>query len=191
MPCLPRNTFRARDCYRRPASGVDAPARHGVLMKILPAALLAALALQSAAACAESAAPSPLVGHWALEVDKLPMPPEARPKRVSIEFRDPGAGKWTTHVEIVHPDDSRMHADSTLPLDGTPGAIDGDYWADVATMKMPAANVLVVQLVDDGVPSSTRVYSVAGDNDTLTETKAFFGKDGTPILQTIVFKRVR
>ena len=160
-------------------------------MKTLIAMLLTTLVLLAAPAHADSAVASPLVGRWTLEVDRLPMPPEARPRRVGLEFRDAGAGRWTTHVEIVHADGSRMHADSTLPLDGTPGAIDGDYWADVATMKMPAPNVLVVQLVDDGVPSSTRVYSVAGDNDTLTETKAFFAKDGTPILQTTVFKRVR
>ncbi|MEZ0471504.1 hypothetical protein [Luteimonas salinilitoris] len=83
-----------------------------------------------------------------------------------------------------------MHAEATLPLDGTPGPVTGNYWADVSAMKMPAPNVLVMQLVDHGTPASTRIYSVTGDGGTLTETKAFFNKDGNPILQTTTFTRV-
>jgi len=162
-------------------------------MKTLIAALFTVVALQAMPAHAATVADatSPLVGRWALDVEHLPMPPQARPKSVTVEFRDPGAGQWSTHVEIIHRDGSRMHADSTLPLDGTPGKVAGNYWADVAAVKMPAPNVLVVQLVDHGAPASTRAYSVTGDNDTLTETKAFFTKDGTPVLQTTVFKRVK
>lgn len=159
-------------------------------MKTTLAALLTVLALQAAPARAESAPTSPLVGRWAMDIARLPMPPEARPRSVTLEFRDPGAGRWSTRVEIVLADGKRMHADSALSLDGTPGPVNGDYWADVAALTMPAPNALVMQLVDHGTPASTRVYSVSGDNGTLTETKAFFGKDGTPILQTIVFTRV-
>ncbi|MET0808482.1 MAG: LuxR family transcriptional regulator, partial [Pseudoxanthomonas sp.] len=129
-------------------------------------------------------------GRWAIDVAALPMPPEARPKRVTLEFQDAGDGKWTTEVEIVDQNGGRMHAQATLPLDGTPGPVTGNYWADVSAAKMPASNVLVMQLVDHGNPSSTRIYSVSEDGDTLTETKAFFSKDGSPILQTNLFHRV-
>lgn len=47
-----------------------------------------------------------------------------------------------------------------------------------------------MQLADHGTPSSTRIYSVTSDGRRLTETKAFFGKDGSPILHTTIFTRV-
>ncbi|MFX5522062.1 hypothetical protein ABTD78_22605, partial [Acinetobacter baumannii] len=49
---------------------------------------------------------------------------------------------------------------------------------------------LVMQLVDHGTPASTRIYTVAADRTTMTETKAFYGHDGTPILQTNLVKRI-
>ncbi|WP_372017751.1 LuxR family transcriptional regulator [Pseudoxanthomonas sp. 10H] len=150
------------------------------------------LALQATAAAAGEtpAATSPLVGRWAIDVASLPMPPEARPKRVALEFQDPGNGQWFTRVEIVHPGGEVMRAEASLPLDGTPGRVSGNYWADVSAMKMPAPGVLVMQLVDHGAPASTRVYTVSADGARLTETKAFFGRDGTPVLQTITFHRL-
>ena len=159
-------------------------------MKILFAALLTAAALHASPAFADSPASSPLAGKWAIDVDKLPMPPEARPKSVTLEFRDHADGKWTTQVNIVNPDGSTLHSDALLPLDGTPGPVTGDYWADVSAMKMPAPNVLVLQLAYKGTPSSTRIYTVNGDGRTLTETKAFFSKEGSPILQTTTFTRI-
>jgi hypothetical protein len=74
----------------------------------------------------------------------------------------------------VDPNGRKMSAAATLPLDGTPDPVSGNYWADVSAMKMPALNVLVMQLVDHGSPSSTRIYSVSEDGATLTEAKAFF-----------------
>ena len=79
---------------------------------------------------------------------------------------------------------------ATLPLDGTPGKVAGSYWADVGTAKMPAPNVVMVQLAYQSTPSSTRIYPVSDDGATLTETKAFFSKDGQPMLQTTTFKRL-
>lgn len=133
---------------------------------------------------------SPLVGRWALDVAKLQMPAEARPKSVTMEFRDAGGGTWTSRVVIVHPGGEEMSAETSLPLDGRPGPISGNYWADVSAVKMPASNVLVMQLADDGKPASTRIYSVGEDRRTMTETKAIFGEDGTPILQTNTFIRL-
>lgn len=159
-------------------------------MKTMFAVLCLLLAFPAAPSQAASTAVSPLVGRWAIEVATLPMPPAARPRSVTLEFKDPGNGAWSTHVEIVHPGGEVMRADGTLPLDGTPGPISGNYWADVSAVKMPAPGVLVMQLVDDGKPASTRVYTVSADGGTLTETKAFFGQDGTPVLQTITFNRV-
>lgn len=159
-------------------------------MKTMIAAVLTAVVLQIAPAFAKPPSVSPLVGRWAIDVAKLPMPPEARPKSVTLDFQEAGDGKWSTQVEILDRNGGRMHAEATLPLDGTPGKVNGNYWADVSAMKMPAPNVLVMQLVDHGNPSSTRIYSVSGDGNALTETKAFFSKEGSPILQTNLFTRV-
>jgi len=155
-------------------------------MKTLSTLLLTALLLHAAPAFAAS----PLVGRWALDIASLPMPPEARPKSVTLTFAQPDAGTWQTDIQIVAPDGGKMDSAATLALDGTPGKVTGSYWADVGTAKMPAPNVVVVQLAYQGTPSSTRIYSVSADGATLTETKAFFSKDGQPVLQTTTFKRL-
>ena len=135
-------------------------------------------------------AKSPLVGRWSLDVTTLPMPPEARPKRVNLDFRDAPDGKWTTHVEIIDQNDNRMFTESTLSLDGTPGRASGNYWVDVIAAKMPAPNVLVMQIVYEGIPRSTRVFSVGADDRVLTETETYFKEDGTPMQRTAFFSRV-
>lgn len=158
-------------------------------MNVMLAALLfAALATAPAPASAAAPADSPLVGQWLLDVDSLPMPPEARPKRVDLVFAATPDGRWNERVRIVGQDDKIMHAESTLSLDGTPGRASGTYWVDVLAAKMPAPNVLVMQFVYEGIPRSTRVYSVSADGNVMTETESYF-KDGTPVLRTALFKR--
>ncbi len=159
-------------------------------MKEIFVALLAIALLPSTPAFAGSPADSPLIGHWALDVDSLPMPPEARPKSANLDFRDVAGGKWATHVEIVDQNGNRMHSESTLSLDGSPGRASGTYWVDVLAAKMPAPNVLVMQFVYEGIPRSTRIYSVSADGSVLTETEAYFKEDGTPMMRTASFARV-
>ena len=159
-------------------------------MKAVFAALLAVAVFPGAVALAGSPAESPLVGHWVLDVDSLPMPPDVRPKRVNLDFLDAPGGKWTTRVEIVDQGGNGMHAESTLSLDGTPGRASGTYWVDVIAAKMPAPNVLVMQFVFEGIPRSTRVYSVSADGEVLTETEAYFKEDATPVMRTARFTRV-
>ena len=151
-------------------------------------ALLAALLL-AAPTFATPASTSPLAGRWILDVDTLPMPPEMRPKRVTLDFHAEPDGKWTTRVDIVVRNDEKMFAESTLPLDGTPGRATGTYWVDVIAAKMPAPNVLVMQFVYEKIPRSTRVYSVDADGKVLTETETYFKEDGTPMMRTAFFSR--
>lgn len=179
---LPMDAYR----YRMHSPPFDGTAP----MKTMLAALLTSTVLLAAGARAEPAAASPLVGRWTLDVATLPMPPEARPKSVTLAFTQPDEGTWDTRIEILDPDRNRMDSGATLSLDGTPGKVTGSYWADVATARMPAPNVVVIQLAYQGTPSSTRVYSVTADGGTLTETKAFFDRDGTPKLQTTTFTRL-
>lgn len=133
---------------------------------------------------------SPLVGEWTLDVATLPMPPEARPQRVALAFRDAPDGKWSTQVEIVDAKGARLHAASTVALDGTPGRATGTYWVDLVAAKMPSPDVLVMQFVYEGIPRSTRVYSVSADGAVLTETESYF-RDGKPVLRTAHFTRAK
>ena len=78
-------------------------------MNVMLAALLsAALATAPAPASAAAPADSPLVGQWLLDVDSLPMPPEARPKRVDLVFAATPDGRWNERVRIVGQDDKIM-----------------------------------------------------------------------------------
>lgn len=158
-------------------------------MKLLSAVLLSALSLQATPASAEAAAPSPLLGRWSPDIATSALPEAQRPRQVVLEFKEAGEGRWSSHVDIVLHDGKTMKSDGTLALDGTPAPLTGTYGANQAALKLPTPDTLVMQLVDHGAPASTRVYTVAADRSTMTETKAFFGHDGTPILQTNVFKR--
>jgi hypothetical protein len=150
---------------------------------------LAVVLIQVTPVFAASPAESPLVGQWTLDVNTLPMPPEARPKRVNLDFRDAPDGKWTTRVEIIDQNNNKMLTQSTLSLDGTPGRASGNYWVDVLAAKMPAPNILVMQIVYQGIPRSTRIFSVSADGRVLTETETYFKEDGTPMQRTAFFSR--
>ena len=160
-------------------------------MKRLFAILLVAGMFQNAAALERSTTVSPLVGRWSVDVSRLPMPPEARPKSVTITFGDAGNGKWTTQVEITDAGGAKNHAEGTAPLDGTPTHVTGSLEADITAVKMPTPNVLIMQLGKGGIPASTRIYAVAADGKTMIETVAYFEKDGRPMLRTNYFTRVR
>jgi hypothetical protein len=161
-------------------------------MKSFLAIPLFAGLIQSGSAIGQTSVASPLLGTWAVDVSRLPMPPEARPKNVTIIFSDAGDGKWRTNVDILGGDGSERHMSSTYTLDGTPSGIQGDLAeADVGAVKIPAPNVMVLELAKGGVPASTRVYTVARDGKTMIETAAHLGDDGKPMLRTNYFRRVR
>lgn len=160
-------------------------------MKALVATLLIAGVIQSAPVLAQSSTASPLLGSWAVDVSRLPIPPAARPKSVTFTFSDAGGGKWTTHVDIVDASGAASHAVSTADLDGTPAPIKNSLEADTVALKLPAPDVLVMDLVKGGIPSSTRVYTVAADGKTLIETAAYAGGNGLPMMRTNYFSRIR
>lgn len=135
-------------------------------------------------------AASPLAGRWTLDVASLPMPPEARPQSVILEFADVPGGKWSSHVAIVEHSGNRLEATSTMLLDGTPAPATGTYPVDRVAGKMPAPGVLVVQFIYQDIPRSTRVYTVSADGKVLTETEAYF-RDGQPVLRTAHFARAK
>lgn len=141
----------------------------------------------SATVASAAAQPLPLVGNWSLDVDRIPA--EERPRRVTIAFRVSPEQRWTVRIEIVAADGSTQHSESTAALDGIPVPITGNMpFIDTVALRQPAPNTLVMTLGKNGTPVSTRVYAVAKDRQSMTETIVWAG-NSIPKMETTYFKR--
>jgi len=131
---------------------------------------------------------SPLVGRWSLDVARIP---EAeRPRRVIIEFAVSPDRKWTTHVEIVAADGATSYANSVAGLDGVSVPVAGNMpFVDSVSLRQPEANTLVMTLGRNGTAVSTRVYTVAADGRSMTETIIWPGEEN-PRMRATHFDRL-
>ncbi len=130
----------------------------------------------------------PLVGSWSLDVSRIPE--TERPQRVTMTFRVSKDRKWTTLVEIVAADGSSRHAESTAAVDGVPVPVAGNMdFIDTVALRQPAPGTLVMTLGKNGAPMSTRVYTVAKNLKSMTETIIWAGSD-VPKLETTYFSRI-
>ena len=130
----------------------------------------------------------PLVGSWSLDASQ--MPEKERPQRVMMTFRPSQDGKWTTRVEVIAPDGSSKHSESTAALDGVPVPITGNMdFIDSVALRQPAPDTLVMTLGKAGARVSTRVYTVAKDLKSMTET-IVWSADSRQKLETTRFDRV-
>lgn len=135
-----------------------------------------------------SAQASPLVGTWALDTARIPA--EERPRSVTIVFRRDNDAAWNTRVNIVEPDGSEMTASSTAALDGVAVPIAGNIPIfDSVSLRQPAPNTLVMTLGKGGAQVATRVYTVARDGRSMTETIVWADKT-LPKMETTYFNRV-
>lgn len=164
----------------------------GLIVAADPATQQAAPTIQQTAAppTAHAAASQtlPLVGRWSLDVARIPQ--AERPQSVTMTFRVSPDGKWTSLVEIVAPDGASTHAESTAALDGVPVPISGNMdFIDTVALRQPAPNTLVMTLGKNGAPLSTRVYTIAKDQKSMTETIVWAG-DTVPELETTHFNRI-
>ena len=164
--------------------GIDMKRHFGIL-------LLSAGLASAAPALAKSPAASPLLGAWTVDVSRLPIPPEQRPKSVTFTYSDLGEGKWATQVDIVAADGSATHGTTSYLRDGTSWPVQGSPEADTTAVMTPKADVLVMALSKGGVPGSIRIYTVAPDGKSMTETATYFSRDGKPVMRTNYFKRIR
>ena len=140
------------------------------------------------AAQSPPASRSPLVGHWALDVARIPA--GERPQRVTIAFAAAPDDRMMTSVEIVAPDGTVTRADSVAGLDGVPVPVTGTMaFIDAVSLRQPEPNTLVMTLGKNGSPISTRVYTVADDRQSMTETIIWPGAD-MPKLETTYFNRI-
>jgi hypothetical protein len=159
-------------------------------MKKLIGIALASLLLVAAQTRSEEPFVSPLLGTWAVDTSRLPVPPEARPKRVTIIFSQVTPGQLTTRVEVVDPTGALLVAEGTNELNGTIAPVSGNLEADTSAATMPAPTVLVLQLARANVPGSTRIYTVEPDGKSMVETAANFGANGQPVMRFNYFRRV-
>ncbi len=159
-------------------------------MRALFSLLVVGFVLGGTPVQAQPAKASSLFGVWAVDVSRLPMPPQARPKSVTIAFTQAPNSGLTTRVDVTDASGAQTYAEGTSALDGTPAPVQGNLEANVAATTMPVLGVLVMQLGRGGTPASTRIYALADDGKSMIETSAYFGSDGRPILRTHYFSRV-
>jgi DNA-binding CsgD family transcriptional regulator len=137
----------------------------------------------------EATAPSqlPLIGSWSLDTTRLPA--EGRPRSVTLDFRVSENQIWTGRSDIVAADGSIQHAEATAATDGVPVPLTGNMqFADMVSLRQPAPNTLVLTFTKEGVPVSTRVYTVEEDRKSMKETIVWAG-DINPRTVTTYFNR--
>jgi hypothetical protein len=161
----------------------------------MKALLLSVLALTSTldavSSTASDRATSPLIGSWSVDVTRLPIPPAARPKSVTITFGDAGDDKRSVVVSIVDAAGKETKAASTYTLDGKPIPLTGTAEADTGALKAPSPDVLILALSKNGNGASTRIYAVQPNGKEMVETAVYYSKDGLPIMRTNYFSRTR
>lgn len=149
----------------------------------------------AAAAVATPAAPaatlSPLIGAWSVDVTRLPIPPEARPKRVTITFSPAADRKLRIDVDIVDAAGQATRQTSTSDLAGTPAPIQNGLEADIVAVRSPGPGIAILALGKGGIPASTRIYAVQPGGRVMIETAVYFGEHGKPIMRTNHFTRIR
>lgn len=151
-------------------ASANAPERGGAPAAIAPAAI------------------SPLAGRWSLDVAGIPA--EERPRAVTMTFRQLSDARWSIVVAVVAPDGTEMEALSTAALDGVAMPVVGSMRGiDSVSLRQPKADTLVMTLGKDGQRVSTRVYTVAADGQSMTET-IVWAADAMPQMVTTTFNRV-
>lgn len=140
------------------------------------------------AARSEPASLSLLAGRWSLDTARIPEP--ERPRSVTIAFAVSTDRRWTTRVDIVGPDGAVQQARSIAAADGVPVPVSGNMTLiDTVSLRQPAPNTLVMTLGKAGKPVATRVYTVARDGRSMTET-IVWAAQGMPEMETTYFNRI-
>ena len=150
--------------------------------------LMVSLVQGTVSVAAEPAAP--LLGTWSLDLEHSQIPPDQRPKSVNITYSDVGGGKWNSKVDVIGSSGGEIHATGTYPLDGSPAPSTGYNNVDTVAAKVSAPNVLVMAFYKEGMPRTTRTYTVSADGKTMSETIVWLNINGKPEITTNQFNRV-
>lgn len=137
---------------------------------------------------AQAAAVAPLAGRWSLDVARLPQ--NERPVAVTITFTPQPDGRWHTLVWIENRGGAKIKAESTAALDGVPVPVGGSMAGiDSVSLRQPEPDTLVMTLSKNRARVSTRVYTVAKDGRSMTETIVWANGE-MPDPKTITFNRI-
>lgn len=167
------------------------PSRRTAIAIPLALAMLGLAGTSGGAAPAPAAAASPFFGRWQLDLARMPDSYGPPPKQVVFTFRDAGAGRWQTIVDIIAPDGSVRHTTVTYRPDGHMAVGEGDTReADSAAFMAPAPNVLVMNLGKNKAQGSVRVYTISADGRQMTESAANVDDKGEPFVRTFHFVRI-
>ena len=150
--------------------------------------LMVSLVQGTVSVAAEPAAP--LLGTWSLDLEHSQIPLDQRPESVNITYSDVGGGKWNSNVDVIGSGGGEIHATGTYPLDGSPAPSTGYNNVDTVAAKVPAPNVLVMAFYKEGMPRTTRTYTVSADGKTMSETIVWLNINGKPEITTNQFDRV-
>jgi len=150
--------------------------------------LMVSLVQGTVSVAAEPAAP--LLGTWSLDLEHSQIPLDQRPESVNITYSDVGGGKWNSKVDVIGSGGGEIHATGTYPLDGSPAPSTGYNNVDTVAAKVPAPNVLVMAFYKEGMPRTTRTYTVSADGKTMSETIVWLNINGKPEITTNQFDRV-
>ncbi|GAA0758835.1 DNA-binding CsgD family transcriptional regulator [Erythromicrobium ramosum] len=160
---------------------------------MLPAAALGlalvagTITMPEAAETAQAAA-TPLAGRWSLDVARLPE--NERPLAVTITFTPQVDGRLHTLVWVENRDGAKIKAESTAALDGVAVPVGGSMAEiDSVALRQPEPDTLVMTLAKEGQRVSTRVYTVAKDGSSMTETIVWANGE-MPEPKAIVFNRI-
>lgn len=159
-------------------------------MKKIVLVLVSILVVVQSAAQAQASEVASVLGSWSVDISRLPQPPQARPKSVTITFSSEGSTHVRTRVAVVDPTGTPLIAEGVTPLDGTPTQVKSNFEADVSATYMPRPEILIMQLAKNGNPASTRIYTVVPERNQMIETVAYFDSEGRPTLRRNYFTRL-
>ena len=152
----------------------------------------AAVAQATARPAAVTAATSPFLGAWQLDLSRMPATYGPPPARVVYRFEDVGGDRWRTTIDITAPDGSVRHMAVTYRRDGVMAPGEGETGeADSAAILTPAPTVMVMALGKTKALGSVRVYTVSADGREMTEAAANVDGDGRPFVRQFHFTRLR
>ncbi|WP_086606718.1 helix-turn-helix domain-containing protein [Erythrobacter donghaensis] len=145
-------------------------------------------AAQTAQTAQTAQATSPLAGRWSLDVARLPE--DERPAAVTITFTPQADGRMHTLVWIENRDGGMIKAESTAAPDGVAVPVGGNFAEiDSVALRQPAPDTLVMTLAKGGERVSTRVYTVAKNGQSMTET-IIWANGEMPEPKALVFNRI-
>lgn len=133
---------------------------------------------------------SPFLGEWELDLTRMPDTYGPPPKRVIYTFKDVGAGKWLTNINITGRDDSVRRVSIEYRRDGRAVPGKGDVADEDAAVNSPAPNVLVMSLSRNKGLESVRVYAISADGSEMTESAADVNDEGAPFVRNFHYRRI-